>query len=618
MQNNNSNELLFSEFKEVLTQEWEELIKKDLKGDDYDKKLISTTIENLKIKPYYRQENLETSSYTNSLPGEFPYTSGTETNPESAKIRQTIKISDIEKANNEIKFVISKGANSFGIEFEKTELIGKNEFDKLFSEINLNELEIIFHNGDFSNSLVKSFADFAEQKKINPDSINVNFEYSPLANLSTTGQYYKNENKGIFSNFKELLDLSSKLNPNTKILCIPGDIFNNARTSAVEELAFSLSMGNDYLCLAEEKGVSASQIAEKVFFRFAIGSDYFMEIAKLRAARFLWAKIVEKHTGNTDSGKMHILTVTTNSNKTIYDSYVNVLRATTESMSAIIGGSRSHEVLPFDNNFKESNDFSQRIARNIQIILKEEAYFDKTTDPAAGSYYLESLTDMLIEKSWDLFLETEKTGGYFKALQSGFIQTKIEEIASKRDLNIALQKEILLGTNRFPNKDEKSGIAETILQQEQSDLQNNIVKPIKIYRASEEFEKFRAKIELKERPPKVFMLTFGNLNMRRARAGFAINFFASGGFEIIDNHGFETIQDAVNKTVSSCADITVICSSDQEYPEIVPEICKELSGKTKIVLAGNPVNHIEEFKKAGIEYFIHAKSNILETLKLFV
>ena len=378
-------------------------------------------------------------------------------------------------------------------------------------------------------------------------------------------------------------------------------------------------MGNQYLNLLTDKGLDIDTVAQNIKFNFGVSSNYFMEIAKFRAARMLWAKIVEAYEpNNKEVAKMNIHAATSKWNQTIYDPYVNMLRGTTESMSAAIAGVDSLSVTPFNKAFEESTVFSDRIARNTQTILKEESYFDKIVDPAGGSYYIENLTNSIAEHAWKLFREIEEKGGYVEAFKTGFIQEQVKESANKRNLNIATRRDILLGTNQYPNALERADdkITADIVISKSSKRDDVIAEPIKPYRGAEQMELVRLKTDKANETPKVFLLTIGDLTMRKARAGFASGFFACAGFEIIDNSGFKSVEEGVKAAMEQKANIVVVCSSDDEYTEIAPAVLEKLDGKAITVVAGYPKS-IDDLKSKGIKHFIHMKSNLIETLQGF-
>jgi len=306
----------------------------------------------------------------------------------------------------------------------------------------------------------------------------------------------------------------------------------------------------------------------------------------------------------------------------MYDPYVNMLRTTTEAMSAIIAGIDSLTVNPFDNVYEKPSDFSERIARNQQLLLKEESYLEKVADPSSGSYYLENLTDSIAAEAWKLFLETDARGGFLEAAAAGFIQGKIGETAQKRNLDLANRRDILLGVNQYPNfteyKTEKIGPA--VYKAQDAQIDGAEVITLKAFRGAQAFEEIRYRTDvysMDHKRPAAFMFSYGNLTMRMARSQFSRNFFACAGFEVIDNLGFKTIEDGVNAFKKSKAEIAVICSSDDEYPVIIPEIVKQLKDKAVIVVAGYPKDYLEQLRAEGIEHFIHVRSNVLEELGKF-
>jgi methylmalonyl-CoA mutase len=344
-----------------------------------------------------------------------------------------------------------------------------------------------------------------------------------------------------------------------------------------------------------------------------------MEIAKFRAARLLWANIVKAFDPACadELAYMYIHGETAEWNMTVYDPYVNLLRTTTEAMSGAIAGVDSLWVRPFDEAYRSPDAFSERIARNQQIILKEEAGMGKIVDPSAGSYYIENLTASIADQAWKMFLEIDDKGGYIAAMKEGFIQNQVKESADKRRVAVASRKETLLGTNQYANtgesmKDQIRGYRCAV-----SCLEEKIAEPLEPFRLGEPFEELRLKMERSGRRPKAFMLTIGNLAMRKARAGFACNFFSVAGFEALDNNGFDTVEEGVEAAVQAKADIIVLCSSDDEYSALAPQAVVAAKDKGILVLAGYPKTTVEELKAAGIENFIYEGQNMVETLEKY-
>jgi methylmalonyl-CoA mutase len=288
-------------------------------------------------------------------------------------------------------------------------------------------------------------------------------------------------------------------------------------------------------------------------------------------------------------------------------------------MSATIAGVDSLTVNGFDVTYKESDDFSERIARNQQLLLKEESHFDKVTDPSAGSYYIENLTNSIAEQAWKLFLEIQNEGGFFAAVEAGKVQEAMKATSAKRLKDVSARKEVLLGTNQFPNFSEMA--AEKITKEACTCTNCGCETPrglatLPTVRAAQEFEDLRLATERSAKRPKAFMLTIGNLAMRLARAQFSCNFFACAGYEVIDNLGFATVEEGVAAAQAAGADIIVLCSSDDEYAELAVPAFKAIDGKQIFVVAGAPAC-MEDLQAAGIENFIHVRVNVLETLKAF-
>jgi methylmalonyl-CoA mutase len=436
--------------------------------------------------------------------------------------------------------------------------------------------------------------------------------------LTTSGNYMAAE-KEDFIQIKTLIEKAKQHLPLYRVLGVSGYLFRESGSTITQELAFSLAMANEYLSKLVDLGLSIDDIAPRVHFIFSTGSNYFFEIAKIRAFRMLWDTVVKAYKPKDESAsKAYIHCTTQKWNMTVYDPYVNMLRATTESMSAVLGGADSLSVRPFDAPYHKASGFSNRVARNTQIILKEEVYLDRIADPSAGSYYIESLTDSIAAEAWKLFQQVEAEGGYSKAFIKGTIQADINAIAAKRLNEIATRRETLLGTNQYPNFKEQmlSQIDPKVINGKQVIAPKTIATPLKRHRGAEAFEAIRLKTERSGKQPKVFMLTIGNLAMRLARSQFSSNFFAVAGFEVIDNNGFKTIDDGIKAALKMNTDIVVLCSSDDEYANFAPEAFKKLTGKAILVVAGAPASQ-SELEAKGIKNFINIKSNILETLKFY-
>ncbi|WP_075590346.1 methylmalonyl-CoA mutase small subunit [Labilibacter marinus] len=607
---------LLSDFPAITTEQWMDKITADLKGADFERKLVWKTNEGFNVNPFYRSEDLEGVKYLDSLPGEFPYIRGTKKDNDWY-VRQDIKVVNAVASNKKALDVLTKGITSLGFCFCNEIEDFDTEVDTVLKNIISEAVELNFSTKHGSKKLLKAVV--ANLKKNNRDlaSVKGSINFDTLGCLTTSGKTCQGF-EAMFDHAKEVVEAGANL-PNFKTICVNGRLFNNAGSSIVQELAFALSMGTEYITQLTERGVSVNDAASALKFNFGVGGNYFMEIAKLRAARMLWATIVKSYKpAGLEPTKMAIHCETSQWNKTIYDPYVNMLRTQTEAMSATLGGADSLTVQPFDTIYKESDVFSERIARNQQLLLKEESHFDKVTDPSAGSYYIENLTNSIAQQAWALFVEVEEKGGYLAALQEGFVQAKVKESADKRKKAIATRRENLLGTNQFPNGNEK--VAEVAGNVTSSSAKccsgDTVIEPIVKFRGAEEFEALRLTTERAAKTPKVFMLTYGNLNMRLARSQFSANFFECAGYETIDNNGFATVEEGVEAAKAAGADIIVLCSSDDEYVDAAPAAFKAINGEAIFVVAGAP-KCADDLKAQGITNFVNVRSNVLETLQGF-
>jgi len=617
MDNPEKMERLFDEFPPVSKQEWEEKIITDLKGADYNRKLIRKTREGFNVKPYYTSDDLSGLGKFDSLPNVFPFRRGNNTD-NNWHIRQDIVVKNIKDANLKALDILMKGVTSLGFIIDPKFEPSIGEIEKLCENIYADAVELNFvcyHNSlkivQYIEALVKKY-----NRKL--DDIYGSVDFDPLGEYVIHGKFPESA-AASFDQAKKMIEVAVHL-PNFKTITVNGSYFHNAGSTLVQELAYSLAQGVNYLTQLTERELSINQVAPRIKFQFAIGSDYFMEIARIRAARLLWAHIVKAY-GPSDESKtrMHVHSVTSNWNKTMYDAYVNMLRTTTEAMAGITGGTDSLTLSPFNSVFESPSEFSERIARNQQLLLKEESYFDKVADPAAGSYYIENLTTSIARESWKLFLEVQEQGGFLEAFNTGFIQDSITESARQRDMDIATRKEILLGSNQYPNSLEAMDeeILESVLSGSDLSEPDAVVETLKMYRGAQAFEQLRYQTDKYSKSasrPKVFLITMGNLASRRARSQFAGNFFACAGYEIIDNNGFKDVEQAAEACLKEKAEIAVLCSSDEEYEILAPQLYDILKGKTTLVVAGYPKAILEKLQQKGINHFIHVKSNVLKTL----
>lgn len=659
-----NNDHLFKEFPPVSIEEWEETIKKDLRGADYKEKLKWDTGEGIEILPFYRKKDIQEGRTKKPIVAEKKNNTWSKCAP--------VFDTDVKAAQETVHRVLERGADAIeltvkikstsgmlGGDLEGTSIQSQDTFDHLLGEVNISSTRLIFDSGLASPVILAMLNNY--RKKNNSDAkVSAIFSYDPFVYVAAKGQLPKR--KEFLQN--EIIDLARNTNSNENIkpLSADGRFWNNVGGSIVQELALSLAAASEYMALLTENGINATAAAQAINFMLATGSKYFPEIAKLRALRLLWYQLLDAYEADTDI-PAYIHAETSLWNKTVFDPYVNMLRSTTEGMSAAIGGIDSLTVHPFDRIYEKPDDFSERIARNSQIIMQEEAYFDKVADPAAGSYYIEKLTDKIAGKAWSLFQQLEQEGGLLKSLQNGTVQSLIESTQAERNHEIASRGRIFVGTNQYPNQDEvvskdkelgsefttvslltndydfsldssettiiksledalKDGAAmgDLVPKLFQEDWSKHNYRTVEAYRGSKAFEELRLATEYHESTPTVLTLPMGDKKMRKARSAFTSNFFACAGYRIEDPIGFDSVEEAVEAVKDQEPEIVVICGSDKDYKQLVPELCDQISMLETdpiIVLAGYPKEQIEEYRQIGVNEFIHVKSNVLETLNHF-
>ena len=605
-------EKLFTEFTAPTTQEWLDKIEVDLKGADFQKRLVWRTNEGFNVQPFYRREDLANLKTPDALPGEFPFVRGNKKDSNVWYVRQNIKVDDPKAANAKALDILNKGIDSLGFKLPG-QMVSKETVETLLDGILCDIVEVNFstcqrHALELAEILVAYFA----EKGYDKEKVVGSIEWDPMQKMVMKGK----DVTPVLAFGPQIVE-ALKDYPHFSCVAVSSDALNNAGAYIVQELGYALAWGNEYLQQLTDAGVDVDLAASKIRFNMGVSENYFMEIAKFRAARLLWAQIVKQYEPKCDCAcKMTINATTSTYNQTLFDSYVNLLRSQTEAMSAALGSVHSMVVTPFNAPYEEATDFSERIARNQQLLIKEESHFDRIVDPSAGSYYIEHLTDALAQEAWKLFLKVEEEGGFLAAVKAGSVQDDINATNVKRHGDAAKRKEFLLGTNQFPNFTEKSegkrAVSACCCGKAHEDCEHPF-KAIESTRLAADFEELRIHTE-ETKVPTAFMLTIGNLAMRQARAQFSCNFLACAGYKVIDNLGFKTVEEGVDAALEAKADIVVICSSDDEYAEYAIPAFKYLNGRAMFVVAGAPAC-MEDLKAAGIENYIHVKCNVLETLK---
>lgn len=582
-------EKLFKEFPPVLTQQWEEQIRLDLKGADYEKKLVWKTTDGFRVRPYYREEDLKGIPHLDSLPGQKPYLRGT--GPDNIwLIRQGFPLKDsLSQVNACVLEALNRGVESIGFILRQEQELTPQDMNTLFKGVFLPAVEVAFEGVSCKKpGTLHSFLEFVRTTGTPSEQVRARFGFDPAGDAFFAGSMPQPED---FDVLRGLIETCRDY-PRVRLVGIPGFRIHNQGSGVVQELAFAMGMGYEYIRILTSGGLSPDMAARSIHFLMGIGTHYFLEMAKFRAIRVFWNEVSES--------KIAVHATSGSWSQTAYDMYVNLLRGTTQAMSAVLAGVDSLEVLPFDGIVAGGTDQGYRLARNIQVILREEAHFDQVTDPAAGSYYIENLTDSVLGESRIVYRQILQTGGFSDPQTCDRFRETINNTRERRLQNLAGRREILVGINQYPDAAGKAP-AGVLLSGEGG------------MRAALGFEKLRLRTEQAPEIPAVFLLTFGNMAMCRARAQFSAGFFGVAGFRILDNNRFATVEEGIQAARKSGARIVVACSSDDEYEQAVPLIARSLDPGTILTVAGDP-SCKEALTDQGINHFISIRSNVLETL----
>ncbi|MDQ5910258.1 MAG: methylmalonyl-CoA mutase [Pseudomonadota bacterium] len=693
----------FDEFPPTPYEEWRKVVDKFLKGAPFEKRLVTKTYENIDLQPMYRQEDIANLPQIDSLPGFAPYVRGASAIGYvggSWDVAQEIPCSTPAAFNEALQSDLARGQNAInlvldhptlhGIDADQAEAgdVGKGglslssvaDLAQALAGVDLETMPIYVQADTSALSFTALLAALIKQQGKSLAQLRGAIGMDPLGHLAHYGHLPRDLN-GVYDVMAQLTGWAKANAPQLQTITVQGHPYHNGGASTTQELAFALATAVDYLRAMQERGLNIDDAAPRVRFAFSIGSNFFMEIARMRAARMLWAKIVQAFGGNAESQKMHIHARTSAWNQSMYDPHVNLLRGTTEAFSAIIGGCDSLHISPFDELIRTPDEFSRRIARNTHTVLREETHITHTVDPAGGSWYVEHLTDAVARQSWSIFQEVEKQGGMAKALAANWPQGQVADIAAKRMANLAKRKDIFVGTNMYPNLKEArleapkvdaaamkaermAALNQARSAAQQAQKQTALAQLVKgengveaainaalagatigeiaqaartnaqpgptmnavcAQRGALPFEKLREATDAYQartgNRPQIFLATMGPLTQHKGRADFATAFLGVGGFETIYPAGFTSTDEAADAALKSGASIVVICSTDATYPELVPPLAQQLkqanAGLT-VLLAGYPTDHIDAFKAAGVDDFIHINANcqaLLTTLQ---
>ena len=592
MNKDSKEKMLFQDFIPPTKQDWIEKATIDLKGADFNKRLVWKNLNGIDLDPFYTKEDQK----------ELLKNTG-ENSHEVVNYRR-IFVKDVTQANQLALKALEEGMNGllFDISSEVSAAL-------LLENIDFNGIAISFVLNKKTLSFSDSYKSYLDTLALDPKLVR------GYIDLDIFNQYLET---GLLD--QDLIDQLSHLGKvfskyvNFKTMVVSGTIYQDAGSNQVQEIAYTL---NSLVFLIEEmssKNWAAAEVFENLHFILGASSEYFVEIAKFRVFNSLLSEIGAKY--GVLNQWVGLSAKTSIWSKSVTDANTNMLRSTTEAMAALLGNVDALELDPYDQQYKNSNDFSSRIAGNITTILKEESYFGKVANPVDGSYYIEELSLQMAQNALEIFKNIERSGGFINEIENKNIQSQIAEIRLKKTKLLSQRRIAMVGVNKYPNLMET--VSEDILN-----LQNEIDDPkiLVRQRAGLEMEKLRYNTEhftaQKGYRPIVEIASFGQLTMRKARAAFAYDFMGIGAFEIESEKSFNSHKEAADKTATSNSDVVVICSSDPDYLKSALDFVKDFRSQNPskvLLLAGNPEQIKPALLEAGLDGFINVRSDIFKTL----
>ncbi|MCL4785945.1 MAG: methylmalonyl-CoA mutase subunit beta [Verrucomicrobia bacterium] len=663
--------------------------------------MFTATYEGLTLKPIYRREDIANLPHVNSFPGFAPFVRGASASgyvKESWDVSQEIAVASPTEFNFAARNSIGRGLNALNMVLDRATRNGLDpdwaapedvgfgglsiatldDLNRALDGVLLDQTSLFVRSGASALPFAALLVALARKRKTSLATLRGCIEMDPLGVLAHEGKLPQSLD-GAYREMAALTEWAAKNAPQLQTLCVHSRAWHEAGGSAVQELAYTLASGVEYLRQLAKLGLDVNTTAPRLRFAVTVGTNFFLEIAKLRALRMLWSRAVAAAGGNETAQKISLHVRTSQWNKSVVDPYNNLLRATVEAFAGVLGGCDSMQVGAFDEVVRPPDDFSLRIARNTQLVLQKECELNHVIDPAGGSWFVENATAEIAGRAWALFQEVEKAGGMEAALRAGGPQKAVAETAAKKIKSVTSRRDSLVGVNQYANPNETplavpaadtqafhkrrvqqvtshrteleeaesrvvldrlaniiglkgaelfeacvaavaagATLGETTRALRINDSPCEPVTPVCITRLARPVEELRAAMYRRAGgPAKVFLCNMGPLQEHKARADFSRGFFSVGGYEVISPTGFKTAEDAVTALLKSRSEVAVICSTDENYPKLVPALTEEIRSqtpKTIVVLAGYPQEQIEAHKKAGVNEFIHLRADVVEVL----
>lgn len=674
------------DFPPATREAWRAQAEVDLKGAPFDKKLLTHTYEGITIQPLYTEEDWPAGSDPSGLPGIEPFTRGATalSNSRGWDIRQEHALPWPADNNKAIRQDLERGATSIRIRFDHAARTGSfggdqtgvggmaltlvEDLDEALAGVDLKKTFIGLDPGAGFIPASALLEELWRRRGVGKDESRGAFNANPLGALAELGRLPVSIDVAL-SRLVDLAKWTVENRPRVKSVLVGTRPYHHAGATAVQDVAFSMATAVAYLRALTDSGMSVDEACGQITFSYGVGCNFFLAIAKLRAARRLWARVAEASGASQRYRGMRMHVTTSRRVLTERDPWVNMLRTTVCAAAGAIGGAQAISAVPFDAAIGYPDEFSRRIARNTQIILAEEAHIGSVVDPAGGSWYIEKLTDQLAQAAWSLFQQIEARGGMVRSLVDGWAASQINQAFAERLKNLQRRRDPITGVSEYPNVKEKPverhapNVAEArkriqerlvarklngrpepetpitkpmasavemarlgwsageIMARLAEGSEPTVIEALRPHPFSEPFEALRTAsdefLEKTGRRPRVFLANMGPVARHTARANYATNFFEAGGFEVITNAGFATPPEAAEAFAQSDAAIAVICSDDKLYAEMASDLAGALkaAGARTVILAGNPGDHKATWQAAGIERFIYIGCDVLEILR---
>ncbi len=692
----------FDEFPPSSYEEWRKEAETALKGAPFDKKMYTKTYEGITLEPLYTADHAKGKGWEGALPGVFPFLRGTDASGYIAapwRIAQAVDAPLPEEANRILRTELEKGGTCVHLVLDRASRNGATpdlqeeergvsictlqDFDDVFREIDPTRNEMHIHAGYSAAPLLGLFAARlrAHGRRHEVKSLSGCVGADPLGSLAEEGSLPAPMDE-IYDEMALSLFWAAENAPRMKTVLVRGDVYHDGGADAAREIACMAATGIAYLKAMLRRGVPLAEVAARTRFFTSVGANFFMEVAKIRALRSVWARIVKEFGGQEKECALDLFARTSAFTQSVRDPYVNMLRATSQAFAAVVGGVRGLHVACFDEAIRPSNEQSRRTARNIQLMLRSEFDLLQPVDPSGGSWYVETLTAQLAEKAWAEMQKIEGEGGMEAALLAGGIQHRIQGVLEERFKKLAVRSDRAVGTNMYANTTElplefesdneslrrkrledikhfvadvdeihrdamlaalpeavggeperfvgtvtEAFLAGATIQEVRGALLDGAtggprVAPVVKRRWTEQFEALRGRSDEYKasagRGIRVFLASMGPVSQHKARADFTAGFMEAGNFEVLGNNGFASVDEAVAAASESGADVAVICSTDETYPELVPPLARGIKSacpETTVLLAGAPVPEMESvYREAGVDDFIHVRADCLRVL----